>query len=210
MTIIQKAYDNWSEIYDSNKNKTRDLDQKATKDMLSKITFDSVLELGCGTGKNTEWLVQKATQVVAVDFSQGMLAVAKAKIKATHVLFIPTDVAKNWDFTDQTFDLITCNLILEHIENLDFIFRQAYQKLGNKGYFFVSELHPFKQYLGTKARYETEKGIEELEVFVHHISDFTDAALQNGFKIRELKEFWHDEDEKTVPRLITFVFEKND
>jgi trans-aconitate methyltransferase len=36
--------------------------------MLSKITFDSVSELGCGTGKNTEWLVQKATQVVAVDF----------------------------------------------------------------------------------------------------------------------------------------------
>lgn len=176
--------------------------------MLSKITFDSVSELGCGTGKNTEWLVQKATQVVAVDFSQGMLAVAKAKIKADNVRFHQADITKNWDYTDQTFDLITCNLILEHIENLNFIFQQAHQKLINKGMFFISELHPFKQYLGTKARYETEKGTEELEVYTHHISDFTNAALQNGFKIRELKEWWHDEDEKSVQRIVSFLFQK--
>ncbi len=205
---IQNAYNNWSEIYDTNLNKTRDLDQQVTNKTLSKLTFENVLELGCGTGKNTEWLVQKATQVVAVDFSQGMLTVAKAKIKANNVFFIQADITKNWDFIDQTFDLITCNLILEHIENLHFMFQQATKKLKNGGQFFISELHPFKQYLGTKARFETEKGVEELEVFIHHISDFTDAALKSGFKIMSLKEFWHDEDEKSVPRLLSFIFKK--
>jgi hypothetical protein len=62
--------------------------------------------------------------------------------------------------------------------------------------FCISELHPFKQYLGTKARYETVNGIVELEVFIHHISDCTDAALKIVFKIKGLNKFWHDEDEK--------------
>lgn len=205
---IQNAYNNWSEIYDCNKNKTRDLDQKVTKEILSKISFESVLELGCGTGKNTHFLVHQAKQVVAVDFSQGMLEVAKAKINSIKVSFHQADITQNWDFTNEKFDLLMCNLILEHIENLNFIFQQAQQKLQKNGKFFISELHPFKQYLGTKARYETENGIEELEVYTHHISDFTNAALHNGFKIIEINEWWHEEDEKSLPRIVTFLFQK--
>ena len=54
---IEKAYNIWSSNYDTNKNKTRDLDKKVTEETLSKYTFKSVLELGCGTGKNTKCIV---------------------------------------------------------------------------------------------------------------------------------------------------------
>jgi len=205
---IQKAYDHWSEIYDTNQNKTRDLDQQVTIETLIKLTFENVLELGCGTGKNTEWLVQKATQVVAVDFSEGMLTIAKAKINENNVDFLQADITKNWNFSIEIFDLITCSLILEHIENLDFIFAQAFQKLESGGKFFICELHPFKQYLGTKARFEAENGMIELEVFIHHITDFTENAFKNGFKILDLKEWFDEPDNIGIPRLVSFVFEK--
>jgi len=206
---IQNAYNNWSEIYDTNLNKTRDLDQQVTIETLSKLTFENVLELGCGTGKNTEWLVQKATQVVAVDFSQGMLDIAISKIKSKNVRFLQADITKNWDFNTEIFDLITCSLILEHIENLDFIFAQAFQKLERGGKFFICELHPFKQYLGSKARFETEIGVEELDVYIHHMSEFVVNAQKNEFKILELSEWFDDPNISGIPRLISFVFERN-
>ena len=77
---IEKAYDAWAGQYDTNENKTRDLDQIATRETLSKYQFKMVLELGCGTGKNTSWLLQNAEQVIGLDFSQEMLNMARAKI----------------------------------------------------------------------------------------------------------------------------------
>ena len=55
MTNIEKAYNSWAIQYDTNKNKTRDLDVKSTITTLSKYDFKNVLELGSGTGKNTVW-----------------------------------------------------------------------------------------------------------------------------------------------------------
>jgi ubiquinone/menaquinone biosynthesis C-methylase UbiE len=77
---IEKAYDIWAKQYDTNNNRTRDLDIKATKETLSKYSFNSVLELGCGTGKNTKWLLTKARYVLGIDFSKEMLKIAEEKI----------------------------------------------------------------------------------------------------------------------------------
>jgi ubiquinone/menaquinone biosynthesis C-methylase UbiE len=77
---IKDAYNIWSEQYDSNKNFTRDLEGDALRSILGNFRFDTCLEMGCGTGKNTNWLLSKANNVVAVDFSEAMLAKAKEKI----------------------------------------------------------------------------------------------------------------------------------
>lgn len=76
---IEKSYNSWAEQYDTNENKTRDLDTKSTIKTLTKYDFKNVLELGCGTGKNTSWLLNKAELIIGLDFSQGMLDIAKKK-----------------------------------------------------------------------------------------------------------------------------------
>lgn len=103
---------------------------------------------------------------------------------------------------------MTSSLTLEHIEDLNHIFNQANKKLKENGLFFISELHPFKQYSGSKARYETGNGIEELSVYTHHISDYIENAESNGFEILEIKEWFDEKPEKEIPRLISFVFRK--
>jgi len=113
---IQNAYNEWSEIYDTNTNLTRDLDQKVTRDVLADQHFNSILELGCGTGKNTAFLVQIGTSVHALDFSEGMIAKAKEKVKAENVRFEMADLTKRWNCDDGAYDLIVCNLVLEHIQ----------------------------------------------------------------------------------------------
>tara|TARA_R110002074_G_scaffold57077_8_gene140518 strand:+ start:14787 stop:15440 length:654 start_codon:yes stop_codon:yes gene_type:complete len=206
---IEKAYNIWADQYDTNSNKTRDLDSKSTFETLNKFDFSIVIELGCGTGKNTNYLLKKADKIIGIDFSQEMLNKAKAKIQDERVEFRKADLTAEWNIENDYADLITCSLVLEHIEDLDFVFNQAHKKLKNGGIFFISELHPFKQYSGSKAKFETENGTQELETYVHHVSEYLDVAQENGFELEELKEWFDEENKSGIPRLIGIVMRKN-
>jgi predicted TPR repeat methyltransferase len=51
---IQSAYNEWSQTYDTDENRTRDLDQRIMLETLAGQQFHSILEIGCGTGKRLE------------------------------------------------------------------------------------------------------------------------------------------------------------
>jgi ubiquinone/menaquinone biosynthesis C-methylase UbiE len=147
---IQDAYSDWSPTYDSDRNRTRDLDQEATKELLGTRRYESVLEIGCGTGKNTLLLTRLSEKVCALDFSTGMLNQARRKIQSGRVLFVVADLTRDWPCKTGFFDLIVCNLVLEHVKDLSVIFSEANRVLVSGGRFFISELHPFRQYEGPK------------------------------------------------------------
>lgn len=205
---IQNAYNDWSASYDTDENLTRDLDQKVMRETLENLHFNSILEIGCGTGKNTSFLAQIGTKVHAIDFSEGMIEKAKEKVKAENVRFSIADLTKTWPCEDQAYDLVVCNLVLEHIEDLSFIFSEAFRVLEEGGRFLVNELHPFRQYQGKKARFSSEQGVTEIPAFVHHISDFVNAASADELTLAKLNEWWHEEDKNKPPRIISFIFEK--
>jgi len=206
---IQNSYNEWSEMYDSNENLTRDLDERVTREALSNFRFKSILEIGCGTGKNTILLVQLGEWVHALDFSQGMIEKAREKVKAENVRFEMADLTQPWNCESAAYDLVVCNLVLEHIQDLSHIFAEAARVLEAKGKFFINELHPFRQYQGTKARFQkNETASVEVDAFVHHISDFTNAASLSDLKLVRLNEYWHAADAGKPPRLISFLFEK--
>ncbi len=204
----QQAYNSWSAQYDSNENKTRDLEAKALRAVLSTLSFRCCLEIGCGTGKNTEWLLQKADNITAVDLSEGMLAKAKEKIQSPKIEFLQADINSDWDFTSQTFDLVVFSLVLEHIENLDHIFKEAYKKLNDGGHVYIGELHPFKQYTGSKARFETEDGLQIVQCYNHNISDFISSAKKYGLKLVGLDEYFDNDDRTSMPRILVLLFQK--
>jgi len=92
----QAAYDQWAAIYDTDGNMLQAIDdlelQTLLPDFLSQVNSSTateqelrVLDLGCGTGRNTEKLVRydwnrKSVEVTGLDFSQGMLDVAAKKL----------------------------------------------------------------------------------------------------------------------------------
>ena len=205
---IQKAYDNWSATYDSDENCTRDLDRIVTEKTLANWQYKSILEIGCGTGKNTHFLSQISGHVHAIDFSEGMISLAREKLKSDNVTFSLADITHPWHCDNASVDLVVCNLILEHVENLAFIFSEASRVLTSGGQFFICELHPFRQYQGTQANFQTAHGTIEIQAFVHHISDFLDAAESSGFRLKEFKEWWHETDQNKLPRLVSFMFKK--
>jgi malonyl-CoA O-methyltransferase len=205
---VRKAYSEWATTYDQDRNLTRDLDERVMRESLGQRRYTSILELGCGTGKNTRLLIQRADRVVALDFSEGMITRARAKLRADSVLFAVANLTQTWPCADQSIDLVVCNLVLEHINDLGFIFAQAQRILTPGGHFFVCELHPFRQYQGKKAIFQGEGGQVEIPAFVHHVSDFLNAAEQVGFALKRLGEWWHEDDQQLPPRLISCWFEK--
>ncbi|HEY3477184.1 MAG TPA: class I SAM-dependent methyltransferase [Anaerolineales bacterium] len=206
---IQSAYNEWSQTYDSDENFTRDLDRQVMMKTLADRRFHSILEIGCGTGKNTVFLAEIAGRVHALDFSQGMIEKARQKVKAENVTFSLADLTQRWPCEDQAYDLVVCGLVLEHIEHLSFIFSEAFRVLEQGGNFLIDELHPFRQYEGKKARFEKEGNLIEVDAFVHHISDFVSAASHNDLALVTLNEWWHEGDSPgKPPRLVSFVFER--
>jgi len=204
---IKEDYDKWSKTYDTNENKTRDLDSFASQQILKKQNYNRVLEIGCGTGKNTSWLSDICEELVATDFSSGMLDIAKSKITASHVQFQKADLTKTWELPENHFDLITCNLVLEHIEKLDPIFLEAKNKLIEGGLFFICEYHPFRQYQSKQARFEIDGQVHQVEAFTHHISEFISSAKKHELKLSQLDE-WFDSNDNSLPRLVSLMFRK--
>jgi ubiquinone/menaquinone biosynthesis C-methylase UbiE len=205
----RQAYAQWASSYDSDRNLTRDLDEVITRTFLGGLNFKSILEIGCGTGKNTSLFARIGEQVRALDFSEEMIAQARRKSSAANVEFTLADITQRWPVDGASIDLISCNLVLEHIADLNHVFAQAVRVLTNNGRLFISELHPFRQYQGTVATFTCEDAVVKIPAFVHHISDFLDAAVANGLSLLELNEWWHSEDEGKPPRLVTFMFAKS-
>ncbi len=205
----QQAYDSWAEQYDTNNNRTRDLEAVALRHSLSKISFESCLEIGCGTGKNTAWLAEQAKQITAVDLSEVMLAKAKEKITAPKVQFVQADITGPWAFVHQPYKLVTFSLVLEHINNLEHVFSEAAKAINVYGYVYVGELHPFKQYTGSKARFETEAGLHIVPCFNHHTTDFVLAAKKYDLLLVDINEWFDEEVRSGIPRILTLLFQKN-
>jgi 2-polyprenyl-3-methyl-5-hydroxy-6-metoxy-1,4-benzoquinol methylase len=205
---VQAAYKIWSEQYDTNENKTRDLEAIALRQILASIKFNACLEIGCGTGKNTIWLEQRANTVFAVDLTQEMIEKAKAKVQTNKVEFAIADITLDWEFATTQYDLVTFSLVLEHIEKLQPIFEKLAKTVKQNGYVYIGELHPFKQYAGSKARFNTESGEQVVTCFNHHISDFANAAINNGFSIELIKEYFDDNYNANLPRILTLLLKK--
>jgi len=206
---VQSAYDQWSHSYDDDPNATRDLDERVTADILGRLGGRLVLELGCGTGKNTSFLAGRFENVCAVDFSTGMLSRARERVAATNVAFLQADIQQRWPCEDQTADLVTINLVLEHVAELRPVFTEASRVLRPGGHLFFCELHPFRQYLGSQARFDQQGETVRIPAYRHHVSDFLEATSVARLALRELGEWWITEDRQEPPRLLSMLFEKS-
>jgi len=132
-----------------------------------------------------------------------MIEKAREKVKAEHVKFSVADLTQKWPCKDKSYDLIVCNLVLEHIEGLAFIFSEAARVLVQEGRFLINELHPFRQYEGRKARFGNGEGVTEIPAFVHHISEFVNSASNSKLTLITLNEYWHEKDQGKPPRILS-------
>ena len=208
---VAQAYDRWSRRYDDDHNATRDPDARVVRQSPLHLAGARVLELGCGTGKNSEWLATQSRELVALDFSPGMLDVARRRVRAAHVRFVEHDITRPWPVDRASCDVVLGNLVLEHVRDLLPIYAEAARALRPGGQLFFCELHPYRQLLGGQAHFEDAetKQIIPVTAFPHTVSEYVNGGLATGFLLRMLDE--HVEENApidAVPRLLSVLFER--
>ena len=211
-TGIAAAYDRWAETYDTDSNRTRELAGEVLRLADLAIAGRDIVEIGCGTGGNTEWLATQAGSVTALDFSKEMLRRAATRVQYPRLRFIQHDVRMSWPVPGESADLIIAMLVLEHVERLENVFAEAARTLRPRGQLFICELHPMRQLMGGQAQFSnTQTGERELvPAFLHNVSDFVNGGLASGFELDRLDE-WRDSDaaSNSIPRLLSLLFTKN-
>lgn len=168
--------------------------------------FGAIVGIGCGTGKNTALLAQLGDRVRALDFSTGMLA--RAKVQAANVTFAEADLTQPWPVADSSANLVVCNLVLEHIEDLHFILAEAGRVLTPGGRFFICELHPFPRSAGTVAKIPPRRrGRPDRRVCASYFR-FSCCGCRKRLCIGKPPRMVAHGRSGKPPRLVSFVFEK--
>jgi malonyl-CoA O-methyltransferase len=209
---IAAAYNDWAETYDTVPNITRDLAAQALKQSDLKLAGNTIIEVGCGTGRNTEWLAQPdagAAAIVALDFSEEMLKRARTRINDPRVRFVQQDLRDPWLVSNSTADVVVVMLVLEHVEHLEPIFDEAARALKAGGELFICELHPTLQLMGKQARFTNARTGESTLVtaFLHLTEDYHNGAKSSGFElVREIDCYPPDAQADTPPQLLALQF----
>jgi malonyl-CoA O-methyltransferase len=212
-TDVAGAYDRWAVSYDTDANATRDLDGEVVRRTLDVGPEHDVLELGCGTGKNTAWLAERGRSVLALDFSDGMLARARERVAGRQVRFVRHDVREPWPAADASIDIVVGNLVLEHVGDLAPVYAEAARVLRPGGQLLFCELHPERQRRGGQAHFTDRATGEAIAVTAHRhtVSEYVNGGIAAGFALRALGEWLEPEAAPDAPpRLLSVLFLKPD
>ena len=208
---VAQAYDRWSLSYDADRNATRDLNALVLRRSALPLVGADVLEIGCGTGKNAEWLASQARSITAMDFSLGMLTHARARVVGDHVTFVQHDVRQPWPVASASVDVVVGNLVLEHVEQLAPLFSESARVLRPGGVLYWCELHPFRQWRGGQAHFTAVAtgDVVHVPAYTHTVGDFVNGGISAGLTLVALGEWLEDgADAGALPRLLSVRFVK--
>lgn len=108
--------------------------------MAARILSDqTVLDVGSGTGFLTEAASRKARKVIALDFSESMIAEARTKLAGRNVEF-RIGSAEQIPLPDASVDAVIGNMVLHHCPSPETAVKEMTRVLAPKGRLVLSDL----------------------------------------------------------------------
>jgi malonyl-CoA O-methyltransferase len=187
---VQRGYDRWAPVYDHDGNPLVALEEPLMKEAVRDVRGLDVLDLGCGTGRHSEWLARAGANVTAVDFSLGMLERAGRRTHGLNVRLVVHDLHEPLPFPNAAFDVVVSGLVIEHLTSPRAFFTEIHRVLEPGGTAVVSAMHPAMALKGTRARFTDPETGEVVEPgsHPHQLGDFVMAALGAGFVLERISE----------------------
>ena len=171
----------------------------------NQVTVKSSLDLGCGTGVLCEILHEQGVEASGMDFSEGMIAIAKER--NPEIFYEVADMLTYRP--NKSFDLVTCTGdALNHImklENIEKIFENVYAYLKEGGYFIFDILNEKEVPMEEPIDLDFSEEVKAQFMITHdsegHVNLKT-TVFENGLKKFEenIQEIVHDE--KAVCQLL--------
>jgi malonyl-CoA O-methyltransferase len=186
---VAAAYDVWAKSYDGYDNPMVFAAGHALSEAPLSLAQKTVLEFGCGTGRNLAALAARgASNLIGFDFSSAMLAEAR-KRDGDWTLF-QADMSAPIALPDQSVDFVLFSLTLEHVVDLVPPLQEVRRLLRTGGVIKIVEIHPFLSLNGISAHFKTAAGEEiTMPAFAHPFQDWLAAFEQAGLRVAGLKEW---------------------
>jgi len=183
---VATGYARWAAVYDEPGNLLVSHEEPVVHAMLDRLEGEPVLDVGCGTGRHLAWLSGHGRRVIGVDQSPQMLARAAEKVpgadlRVGDVAELPVETASGAG--------VTCALTLEHLPDLDVVFREFARVVAPGGWVVTSCLHPLMaQVLGWNPWFRDNDGRGDVESHLHSVSEYINAAVNSGLRVEECVE----------------------
>lgn len=106
------------------------------------LTGAVVLDAGCGSGAQAQWLLDQGAEVVGIDVSPRMIEEAERRCRGRG-RFLVADLAKPLPLEPTSLDGITCSLALHYVADWSVPLRSFASALRPGGWAVISVDHPF-------------------------------------------------------------------
>jgi ubiquinone/menaquinone biosynthesis C-methylase UbiE len=196
LVAAREGYDLWSSTYDDEDNPLIALETASVQALLGDVRGLTVADIGCGTGRHALAMAAAGATVIGLDFSEGMLARARAKPGAAAIRFVRHDLVSGLPFAARSVDRVTCCLVLEHVVDLGAAFAEMARICRAGGFVLISDLHPAMRLLGIQANFTDPTTGRKTRVggARHQLSDYVTAATRAGLGIDHMSEHLVDDE----------------
>lgn len=160
---------------------------------------DKILDLGCGSGYITNYLIEKGLNATGIDFSSEMIKIAKKKYpKLNFLLDDFLNIEKHFDENSIDGLIAIYSLYFIPKEQFEEMLKSLSKVLKNGGLFlFVTQIGTEEDYITTPLM--TENDIkEELYVNYYMKDELEEILNRNNFNVQSfVAKYDHDEKEIT-------------
>jgi len=184
---VEEGYTAWAPRYDG-PNPAIEAETPVVREILARAPRGAALDAACGTGRHAEHLRPLGYDVVGVDATEAMLAVAREKVPDAEFRLgdlhaLPVD--------DAAVDVVTCSLALTHVGDLGPVVAELARVLRPGGWVVLSDVHPTTTSFGGAAVFPSEGdelALRYVPNLVHQASEYVTAARAAGLEVAECHE----------------------
>ncbi|WP_326833894.1 GrpB family protein [Amycolatopsis rhabdoformis] len=173
-------------------------DRPAIVELAGDVSGHRVLDVGCAAGHLSALLAGQGAEVVGVDVSEGLIALARKEFGGL-ATFEVADLAAPLSFADGAFDTVTASLVLHYLADFGPALRELHRVLRPGGQLVFSVHHPGEdwRWFERENYFETELLDDEFVLGTHRqavkfyrrpLSETFDAVREAGFTVDRLEE----------------------
>jgi ubiquinone/menaquinone biosynthesis C-methylase UbiE len=168
--------------------------------MAGNVRGRRILDAGCAAGGLAAELLARGADVVGVDISESLIAIARARLGDRAELHV-ANLGEPLSFLgDESVDLVVASLVLHYLRDWTLPLREFNRVLRPGGALLISTHHPMRDveiadppapYFDTVLLSDTwHKGGRDFEVEFYHrpLSSIADALADAGFIIERIPE----------------------
>jgi SAM-dependent methyltransferase len=174
----ERAYEIWSESYDTDPNPVLALETRMLAPRLGNLAGQTVLDVATGTGRWMQHVASKGAHPFGLDLSPQMIRVAANKAALTNRLVLAN--ASALPFRSCSIDLAICSFALSYIPFPTAAFGEMARAARRV---IVSDLHPTAMLRGWTRSFRNGDQSCEIGHFCHSVTDLNGPARAAGMTL---------------------------